>query len=323
MKTKVLKRIAICLIAFSFVFSLRTVASAAPLNMPDGTIFDPIYYADTYPDLKANFGYNEKDLWAHYDAYGRNEGRACANSTETVGSVKVMKDKTLFDAEFYANAYPDVVAVFGNNETKLYNHYKNYGKKEGRMAFEGQVVNATAPPKTVTGDATYYIKINRKACTVTVYSKDDDGNYTVPYKAMVCSSGNATPIGSFSLGGNARWLAFEQGTVGQYARRITGHIWFHSVMYNKRAEDTLLWGEYNRLGTVCSHGCIRLTAEDAKWIFDNCEVGTIVEIYDDPDNPGPLGKPEAVKIDGNDPRRGWHPTDPNPANPWRAESQEE
>ena len=322
MNAKAIKWFAFVLLTVTFLFALKTDVKAAPLNMPDGTIFDPIFYADTYPDLKANFGYNEKDLWSHYDTYGRNEGRICTGSTETVGTVKVMKDKTLFDATFYANAYPDVVAVFGNSEAKLYNHYKKYGKKEGRMAFEGQVVNAVAPPKTITGDATYYIKINRKACTVTIYTKDEEGNYTVPYKAMVCSSGNATTIGTFSMGGSARWLAFEQGTVGQYARRIKGSIWFHSVMYNKRAEDTLLWAEYNKLGTVCSHGCIRLTAEDAKWIYDNCEAGTLIEIYDDPDNPGPLGKPEAVKIDGNDPNRGWDPTDPNPGNPWRMESEE-
>ncbi len=317
-KLFVLRPALLLIIAIGLVLSLKTTANAAPLNMPDGTVFDPIYYADTYPDLKAAFGYNEKDLWAHYDKYGRNEGRACTGNTEAVGTVKVMKDKTLFDATFYANAYPDVVAVFGTNENQLYNHYKKYGKKEGRMAFEGQVVNATAPPKVLTGDAAYYIKINRRACTVTVYSKDESGNYTVPYKAMVCSSGNATPIGSFSMGGSARWLQFEEGTVGQYARRITGHIWFHSVMYYKRSPDTLLWGEYNKLGTVCSHGCIRLTEEDAQWIYENCEAGTIIEIYDDPDNPGPLGKPEAPKIDGNDPRRGWDPTDTDPGNPWKA-----
>ena len=159
----------------------------------------------------------------------------------------------------------------------------------------------------------------RRACCITVYSKDEQGNYTVPYKAMVCSSGNATPLGTFSLGQQARWLQFEEGTVGQYARRITGHIWFHSVMYYKRYPDTLLWGEYNKLGTVCSHGCIRLCCEDAQWIYENCEAGTQIEIYDDPDNPGPLGKPEPIKLDGNDPRHNWDPTDSDPGNPWKVQ----
>lgn len=37
-----------------------------------------------------------------------------------------------FDAEFYANTYPDVVAVFGSSPEALYKHYLDYGKAEGR-----------------------------------------------------------------------------------------------------------------------------------------------------------------------------------------------
>ena len=314
--------LAIVLVAIIFLSGFSLKVTAAPLNMPDGTIFDPVYYADTYPDLKAAYGYSDKDLWAHYSKYGRNEGRACTGSDEAVGTVKVMGDKGLFDPSFYANAYPDVVAVFGTNEKQLYNHYKKYGKKEGRLAYEGQVVGTTATPQAVNTTCTYYIRINKSACTVTVFAKDETGNYNTPIKAMVCSTGNATPLGTYQMGGSARWLQFEEGTVGQYARRITGHIWFHSVMYNRRSPDTLLWGEYNKLGSVCSHGCVRLSAEDAKWIFDNCEAGTNIEIYDDPNNPGPLGKPDPIRIDGNDARRGWDPTDPDPGNPWREQPAE-
>ena len=55
--------------------------------------------------------------------------------------------------------------------------------------------------------------------------------------------------------------------------------------------------------------------EDAKWIYDNCPVGTKVTIYDSKD-PGPLGKPTPIRIDVNSPYRGWDPTDPDPRNPW-------
>ncbi len=43
--------------------------------------------------------------------------------------------------------------------------------------------------------------------------------------------------------------------------------------------------------------------EDAKWIAENCSEGTTVEIYDGED-PGPLGKPEAEKIDSDRPKPG-------------------
>ena len=42
---------------------------------------------------------------------------------------------------------------------------------------------------------------------------------------------------------------------------------------------------YNKLGTACSHGCVRLKAGDAKWIYDNVSSGTTVRIGDNLDYP--------------------------------------
>lgn len=69
-------------------------------------------------------------------------------------------------------------------------------------------------------------------------------------------------------------------------------------------------------GTKASAGCIRLTVQDAKWIYDNIARGTSVEFYSD-SNPGPLGKPTSQKISGNEANRGWDPTDQAEGNPWR------
>ena len=55
---------------------------------------------------------------------------------EADAAPKKMADGTIFDAEYYANTYPDVKAAFGTNETLLYQHYKNYGRAEGRKACE-------------------------------------------------------------------------------------------------------------------------------------------------------------------------------------------
>ena len=103
---------------------------------------------------------------------------------------------------------------------------------------------------------------------------------------------------------------------GQYCSRITGGVLFHSVFYSTTNPGTLAYNSYNRLGTTASHGCVRLNVADAKWIYDNCPSGTLVNIYDS-NNPGPLGKPTPVKIDVNSKYRGWDPTDPNENNPWR------
>ena len=145
----------------------------------------------------------------------------------------------------------------------------------------------------------YYIRINRQQNCVTIYKLDKKGKYTIPVKAMACSVGvnNATPTGTFPLSTKYRWHALMGSVYGQYCSRITGGVLF-------------------RLGTTASHGCVRLNVADAKWIYDNCKSGTLVNIYDS-NNPGPLGKPTPVKIDVNSKYRGWDPTDPNENNPWR------
>ena len=40
--------------------------------------------------------------------------------------------QAVFDAGYYYSAYPDVAAAFGNNQAALFNHFVNYGLKEGR-----------------------------------------------------------------------------------------------------------------------------------------------------------------------------------------------
>ena len=162
----------------------------------------------------------------------------------------------------------------------------------------------------------YYIKINYTANCITIYEKDSSGKYTVPVKAIVCSTGTATPTsGVYKMGQKYRWHELNGGVYGQYCSRITGHILFHSVPYAKNTPNSLKYTAYDKLGTRASAGCIRLTTADAIWIYNNCPSGTYVEFYSS-SNPGPLGKPSAQKISSNVECRNWDPTDPTSGNPW-------
>lgn len=143
----------------------------------------------------------------------------------------------------------------------------------------------------------YLIKINKQQNCVTIYEKDSTGKYKA-IKAMVCSTGTATKTGSYSLGEKLRWHTLDGPSYGQYCCRIYGAVLFHSVWYYTDGDpSTISCTEYNKLGTTASHGCVRLNVADAKWIYDNMPSGTPVEIYNSKD-PGPLGKPVAIKIPG-------------------------
>ncbi len=166
----------------------------------------------------------------------------------------------------------------------------------------------------------YLVAVNRAMCTVTVYGKDAEGNYTIPVKAMVCSVGRAghqTPTGRYNTTTRYDWRLMVDNSYGRYAIRINGPIMFHSVCYYTKNEANLEYEEYNKLGSPASLGCIRLCLADIKWMYDNCPHGFPTVIYDDTSSPGPLGKPSSIKIDVNDvAKRGYDPTDWSPNSPW-------
>lgn len=170
-----------------------------------------------------------------------------------------------------------------------------------------------------TGTTKYYIKVNCKSQTVNVYEKDENNKYSKPVKVMLCSTGVETPkTGVYKITSfKQEWLGLQGNVYGQYCTQIVGNILFHSVPYiEKNNPSSLEYWEYDKLGEEASLGCIRLTVESAKWIFDNCETGTQVEFYSSED-PGPFGKPETQKIsDYSEELKNWDPTDEKQENPW-------
>lgn len=165
----------------------------------------------------------------------------------------------------------------------------------------------------------YCMGINRQLSVITIYEKDEDGKYTKPVKAMLCSCGKSgtddTPAGTFKLGDRIRWQSFRNGTYGQYCTRVTGSIWLQSLPYTSQNVSSMKSEEFSNLGKNVTLGCIRVTAGDAKWIYDNLPEGTITVIYDSND-PGAMGAPEPIAFDTSSPNKGWDPTDPDSNNPW-------
>lgn len=128
-----------------------------------------------------------------------------------------------------------------------------------------------------TGISKYYIKVNLKTQTVNIYEKDQLNRYSIPVKTMLCSTGEYTPkSGTYKITTyKQEWLGLQGNVYGQYCTQIVGNILFHSVPYlEKYNPASLEYWEYDKLGQDVSLGCIRLTVENAKWIYDNCDTGT-------------------------------------------------
>lgn len=123
---------------------------------------------------------------------------------------------------------------------------------------------------------TYLINVSLKNQKTYIYSGKAD-NWKL-LKTFSCSTGlnsEETPVGSFSTMEKGAWFfsdKYEQG--GKYWTQITGDILFHSIPFAKD-KTTIL--DYT-LNKPSSHGCIRLSIEDAKWIYTNIPKGSKVII---------------------------------------------
>ena len=181
------------------------------------------------------------------------------------------------------------------------NGYKYYFKGNGKL-----VQNVASKLK---GKQEYYIHVNRKKCKIIVFAKDENKKFTIPVMAMTCSVGtkdHATPTGTFYTKSKARWAELMLKSYGQYCTRIVGEVLFHSTPGNFQSIYNVIPGVYNKLGKPASHGCIRLTVGDAKWIYDNCKVGTKVTI-DDKSDGCKFIKPKTAKLKAG---QNYDPTDP-------------
>ena len=102
----------------------------------------------------------------------------------------------------------------------------------------------------------YFLAVNRDANVVTVYTADEDGRYTVPFMAMVCSGGVDTTLGYYATPVDYDWRLLMGPSYGQYATRIFDSYLFHSV---PTVRPSQLWKLSH--GNTCMDSTVASTAK--------------------------------------------------------------
>ena len=292
---------------------------AAVRSLTHGLMTDPVYIIDSIT-LRATA--SPEGTWVLNDRLARDRA-------EALRQVLVSEFRTLYDSLRVAGSY----TLDGSSITPGFHIAESVWKRDMPTQHTVEILflcgtdairTTFVVPVNNYSDAEYQslqsaqypyqLHVVRNQCTVLVYGLDKSGEYSILHHAFVCGPGQTTPIGTFRTPFKAAWHPL-QGCWGQYCTQIVGNYLFHSSPYNSPNKNDLSYRLYNQLGTVCSHGCVRLTVADAKWIYDNCPLGTTVKIYNASSLPVP--KPSAPWLDITSPNRGWDPTDPDPANPWR------
>lgn len=179
--------------------------------------------------------------------------------------------------------------------------YKFYFQENGLLVQDVDSIIGKQP--------SYEIKINKQMNCLTVYAPDGDNGYIIPVKAMVTSVGDDTPIGTFKTPEKHRWREMVTGAYSQYATRMIKGKGFliHSVIFDIPDNQTLWTDTFNGLGVLRSLGCVRLNTGNAKWIYDNCAVGTAVTVYES-ETASPFSKPGTIPLPEG---QLYDPTDPD------------
>ena len=81
-------------------------------------VFDPSYYLEQNPDVKAVYGNSINAALAHFARWGMAAGR---------------KSSINFELRSYMNAYADLRAAYGTNLAGYYLHYIRWGRSAGRV----------------------------------------------------------------------------------------------------------------------------------------------------------------------------------------------
>ncbi|WP_166636433.1 L,D-transpeptidase family protein [Fonticella tunisiensis] len=135
-------------------------------------------------------------------------------------------------------------------------------------------IEAFVNGKGLSSTTKYLIWVNTETRHAYVFT-GEKGSWRL-YRDMLCTVGKpSTPTvkGTFKVNGRGSYFRVNKNTICKYYTRFYGSYLFHSVILDNNGKIV-----DGRLGMKLSHGCVRLSIENAKFIYDNIPNGTTVYI---------------------------------------------
>ncbi|EKQ53161.1 MULTISPECIES: L,D-transpeptidase family protein [unclassified Clostridium] len=160
-------------------------------------------------------------------------------------------------------------------EINIVNSKIGNGLEKVKVTNVKEIINSKLNLKEINSDTNYFIAVSKSQREVYIYHKEIDS--WVNIKAFSCNigaPGSPTIEGDFYSGLKGKELRINE-TYVKYFTQISGNYLFHSVPYNEIGEAI-----DDCFGEEVSHGCVRLSLEDAKYIYDTIPAGTSIKIIE-------------------------------------------
>lgn len=164
-------------------------------------------------------------------------------------------------------------SIDGDTKSDITNSSLQNGAKIIEKKTVNEIIKSELNSKEINSDTNYFIAVSKSEKKVYIYYNENDSWENI--KVFTCNIGspeNPTIEGNFTSGLKGKVLKIDD-TYVKYFTQISGNYLFHSVIYD---EDGLVID--GRLGQEISHGCIRLSLEDAKYMYDTIPAKTGIKI---------------------------------------------
>ena len=125
-----------------------------------------------------------------------------------------------------------------------------------------------------------YVSTSKNKVRIMAWTGD---GYNEEAKTFICTTGaRGTPTlkGTYqAVGPISEWYYMSDSVIWvRYAFQIKDNYFFHSVLFRHKGDKHPTSSSLRALGTNASHGCVRLSVEDSKWIYEHCAPGMTVVI---------------------------------------------
>lgn len=248
-------------------------------SLPEINEEDKLYY-DKGVKLK------EDATSGHINSIDENVKKLSDSNKYEEAKTLLNKNKDFFEPDIFNSTLEEVDAEkeqYMKNLEIIRDQLINDVEKTGNEALTAFAANYEPSPKNenfvnksaLSSGSNFLIWVNLKEQKTNVFiGKKGKWKLIKSCLSSTGAPGKETPSGTFTVKGRGTWFfSSKYGQGGKYWVQFWGNYLFHSLPMdkNKNVVDSTL-------GKAASHGCVRLSIEDASWIYNNIPGGTTVYI---------------------------------------------